>query len=80
MGKRRRVDERKAAKSGRSRRHLVLGGVAVAALGGGAVAVYTVFGAGAGGEKERGKGKEKKKRTTPPAAEGFLRKKPSTGE
>ncbi|WP_028797038.1 penicillin-binding transpeptidase domain-containing protein [Streptomyces bottropensis] len=47
MGKRRRVDERKAAKSGRSRRHLVLGGVAVAALGGGAVAVYTVFGAGA---------------------------------
>ncbi|MFF9039510.1 penicillin-binding transpeptidase domain-containing protein [Streptomyces sp. NPDC014892] len=50
MGKRRRVDERKAAKSGRSRRHLVLGGVAVAALGGGAMAVYTVFGAGAAAE------------------------------
>ncbi|MFM9590869.1 penicillin-binding transpeptidase domain-containing protein [Streptomyces scabiei] len=47
MGKRRRVDERKAAKSGRPRRHLVLGGAAVAALGGGAFAVYTVFGAGA---------------------------------
>ncbi|WP_216587007.1 penicillin-binding transpeptidase domain-containing protein [Streptomyces brasiliscabiei] len=47
MGKRRRVDERKAAKSGRSKRHLLLGGVAVAALGGGAVAVYTVFGTGA---------------------------------
>ncbi|WP_217177903.1 penicillin-binding transpeptidase domain-containing protein [Streptomyces sp. AC495_CC817] len=50
MGKRRRVDERKTAKSGRSRRHLVLGGVAVAALGGGAMAVYTVFGAGAAAE------------------------------
>ncbi|KFG08881.1 MULTISPECIES: penicillin-binding transpeptidase domain-containing protein [Streptomyces] len=47
MGKRRRVDERKAAKPGRPRRHLVLGGAAVAALGGGAFAVYTVFGAGA---------------------------------
>ncbi|MFE7763127.1 penicillin-binding transpeptidase domain-containing protein [Streptomyces sp. NPDC057438] len=47
MGKRRRVDERKAATSGRSRRQLVLGGAAVAALGGGAFAVYTVFGAGA---------------------------------
>ncbi|MDX3643386.1 penicillin-binding transpeptidase domain-containing protein [Streptomyces sp. MB09-02B] len=50
MGKRRRVDERKTAKSGRSRRHLVLGGVAVAALGGGAMAVYTVFGTGAAAE------------------------------
>ncbi|MGW0842482.1 penicillin-binding transpeptidase domain-containing protein [Streptomyces sp. NPDC002787] len=47
MGKRRRVDERKTVKSGRSRRHLVLGGVAVVALGGGAFAVYTVFGGGA---------------------------------
>ncbi|MFE7837922.1 penicillin-binding transpeptidase domain-containing protein [Streptomyces sp. NPDC057474] len=47
MGKRRRVDERKTAKSGRSRRHLVLGGVAIVALGGGAFAVYTVFGGGA---------------------------------
>ncbi|MER6157262.1 penicillin-binding transpeptidase domain-containing protein [Streptomyces sp. NPDC001868] len=47
MGKRRRVDERKAATSGRSRRHVALGGVAVVALGGGALAVYTVFGAGA---------------------------------
>ncbi|EKX61527.1 penicillin-binding transpeptidase domain-containing protein [Streptomyces ipomoeae] len=50
MGKRRRVDERKAAKSTRSRRQIVLGGVAVMALGGGAFAVYTVFGGGAAAE------------------------------
>ncbi|MFF6781548.1 penicillin-binding transpeptidase domain-containing protein [Streptomyces sp. NPDC012510] len=50
MGKRRRVDERKTATTGRSRRHLVLVGSAVAALGGGAFAVYTVFGGGAAAE------------------------------
>ncbi|WP_338897792.1 penicillin-binding transpeptidase domain-containing protein [Streptomyces sp. TG1A-60] len=50
MGKRRRVDERKTSASGRSRRPLVLGGLAVAALGGGAFAVYTVFGGGAAAE------------------------------
>ncbi|WP_443046495.1 penicillin-binding transpeptidase domain-containing protein [Streptomyces sp. DSM 40750] len=50
MGKRRRVDERKtvmSSKAGRSRRHVALGGIAVVALGGGAFAVYTVFGGGA---------------------------------
>lgn len=50
MGKRRRVDERKTAKSGRSRQHLVLVGLAVTALGGGTFAVYTVFGGGAAAE------------------------------
>ncbi|MGW0706003.1 penicillin-binding transpeptidase domain-containing protein [Streptomyces sp. NPDC002643] len=50
MGKRRRVDERKAARSAKARRPAVLGGMAAVALGGGAFAVYTVFGGGAAAE------------------------------
>lgn len=50
VGKRRRVDERKAARSAKARRPAVLGGMAVVALGGGALAVYTVFGGGAAAE------------------------------
>ncbi|WP_200303316.1 penicillin-binding transpeptidase domain-containing protein [Streptomyces adelaidensis] len=68
MGKRRRVDERKAAASGRSRRPAVLAGMAVVALGGGAFAVYTVFGAGAAAEDGSASGDAKAVKSGPLSA------------
>ncbi|MFF7265467.1 penicillin-binding transpeptidase domain-containing protein [Streptomyces sp. NPDC008159] len=78
MGKRRRVDDRKSANparpdsakspAARSRRPAVLAGAAVVALGGGAFAVYSVFGGGAFAEDRSSAGDAKPVKTGPLSA------------
>lgn len=68
MGKRRRVDERKAVRSAAARRPVVLGGMAAVALGGGAFAVYAVFGGGAAAEDGSASGDAKAVKTGPLSA------------